>query len=130
VPLRDRVRLERLCRYGLRPPVAADRLHLTADGHVVLDLRHRWVDGTSRLVFEPVELLQRLAALTPRARINLLLYYGVLGARVPRPYRSGDGSCSTARTTRPDTTPRPALCARAAAPSGELCLSRSLHVLD
>jgi len=28
-----------------------------------------------------VELLERLAALTPRPRINLLLYYGVLGAR-------------------------------------------------
>ena len=27
------------------------------------------------------ELLERLAALTPRPRINLLLYYGVLGAR-------------------------------------------------
>ena len=30
---------------------------------------------------EPAELLERLAALTPRPRINLLLYYGVLGAR-------------------------------------------------
>lgn len=33
------------------------------------------------LVFEPLELLERLASLTPRPRINLLLYYGVLGAR-------------------------------------------------
>ena len=56
-------------------------LHLTADGQVVLDLRHRWADGTTQLLFEPVELLERLAALTPRPRINLLLYYGVLGAR-------------------------------------------------
>ena len=81
VSARDRARLERLCRYALRPPVAADRLHLTADGQVVLDLRHRWADGTTQLLFEPVELLERLAALTPRPRINLLLYYGVLGAR-------------------------------------------------
>jgi len=81
VPPRDRARLERLCRYALRPPIAADRLHLTADGQVVLDLRHRWADGTTQLLFEPVELLERLAALTPRPRINLLLYYGVLGAR-------------------------------------------------
>jgi hypothetical protein len=71
----------RLCRYALRPPIAADRLHLTADGQVILDLRHRWADGTTQLRFEPVELLERLAALTPRPRINLLLYYGVLGAR-------------------------------------------------
>jgi hypothetical protein len=81
VPPRDRARLERLCRYALRPSIAADRLHLTADGQVVLDLRHRWADGTTQLLFEPVELLERLAALTPRPRINLLLYYGVLGSR-------------------------------------------------
>ena len=47
---------------------------------MVLDLRHRWADGTTQPLFEPVELLERLAALTPRPRINLLLYYDVLGA--------------------------------------------------
>jgi hypothetical protein len=40
--------------------------------------RARWTDGTTHLVFDP---LQRLAALTPRPRISLVLYYGVLGAR-------------------------------------------------
>jgi hypothetical protein len=44
-------------------------------------LRQRWSDGTTHLLFEPLELLERLAALTPRPRINLVLYYGVLGAR-------------------------------------------------
>jgi hypothetical protein len=47
VPAPDRARLERLCRYALRPPIAHDRIHLTADGQVVLDLRHRWADGTT-----------------------------------------------------------------------------------
>jgi hypothetical protein len=68
VPPRDRARLERLCRYALRPPIAADRLHLTADGQVVIDLRHRWADGTTQLLFEPLELLERLVALTPDDR--------------------------------------------------------------
>jgi hypothetical protein len=54
---------------------------LTADGQAIPDLRHRWTDGTTQLLFEPVELLERLAALTRRPRINLLLYNGVLGAR-------------------------------------------------
>jgi hypothetical protein len=36
------------------------------------------VDGTTHLLFEPVELLEKLAALTPRPRINLILYRGVL----------------------------------------------------
>ena len=46
-----------------------------------LALRHPWRDGTTGLVFDPVEFLGRLAVLVPRPRINLLLYYGVLGAR-------------------------------------------------
>jgi hypothetical protein len=81
VPPRDRSQLERLCRYALRPPVAQDRLHRTPEGQVVVELRHQWADGTTHLAFDPLELLERLAALTPRPRINLVLYYGVLGAR-------------------------------------------------
>jgi hypothetical protein len=78
VPADDRVRLEELCRYMLRPPVAQDRLRLTGDGRVLLELKSEWHDGTSHLLFEPLELLEKLAALTPRPRINLVLYHGVL----------------------------------------------------
>jgi hypothetical protein len=81
VPAGQRDRLERVCRYVLRPPVAIDRLHLTDDGRVRLSLRHPWSDGTTDLVFTPLELLERLAVLVPRPRINLILYFGVLGAR-------------------------------------------------
>ena len=66
---------------GLRPPVGQDRLQLMPDGTAVLELRRRWTDGTTHLVFDPVELLERLAALTPRPRINLILYHGVLAPR-------------------------------------------------
>ena len=48
---------------------------------MLLVLKRRWADGTTHLVFDPTELLERLAAITPRPRINLILYYGVLGAR-------------------------------------------------
>ena len=81
VPADQRDRLERICRYALRPPVAHDRLQLTDDGQVRLELRRPWADGTTHLLFDPVELLERLAALTPRPRINLILYYGVLAPR-------------------------------------------------
>jgi hypothetical protein len=81
VPWRDRARLERVCRYAMRPPVAHDRIRLTDQGQVLLELRHRWADGTTHVLFDPVELLERLASLTPRPRINLVLYYGVLSAR-------------------------------------------------
>ena len=111
VPARDRARLERLCRYALRPPVAHERIHLTSEGQVVLDLRHRWADGTTRLVFDPVELLERLAALTPRPRINLLLYYGVLGARSA--WRARIAGSGVERSTETAGTPS-ARCAIAA----------------
>ena len=38
----------------------------------------RWAEGTTHLRFDPLELLERLAVLTPRPRVNLILYYGVL----------------------------------------------------
>jgi len=78
VPADDRTALERLCRYILRPPIAQDRLQLTPDGRVAVALKTAWADGTTHLLFEPVELLTKLAVLTPRPRINLLLYHGVL----------------------------------------------------
>jgi len=92
----QRDRLERLCRYALRPTVAQDRLRLMAERQVVLQLRHPWADGTTHLLFDPIEMLERLAVLTlrqaqghpeqrrgmiPRPRINLILYHGVLGPR-------------------------------------------------
>jgi hypothetical protein len=84
VPAGQRDRLERVCRYALRPPVAIERLHLTEDALVRLSLRQPWHDGTTDLVFTPIEFLERLAVLVPRPRINLVLYFGVLGARASR----------------------------------------------
>jgi hypothetical protein len=37
----------------------------------------------THLRFDPLELLERLAVLTPRPRVNLVLYYGVLAPRAP-----------------------------------------------
>jgi len=77
-PAGHRHRLERLCRYTLRPPIAEERLRMAADEQVLLRLRHRWSDGTTHLVFDPLELLERLAVITSRPRINLILYHGIL----------------------------------------------------
>jgi hypothetical protein len=76
-----RDRLEQVCRYVLRPPIGGERLEMLASGDVRLQLRRPWRDGTTALMFTPSELLERLAVLVPRPRVNLLLYYGVLGAR-------------------------------------------------
>jgi hypothetical protein len=74
----QRDRLERLCRYVLRPPVAGERLRVLDDGDLLLALQRRWSDGTTHLRFSPAEFLERLAVLIPRPRINLVSYHGVL----------------------------------------------------
>jgi putative transposase len=81
VSANDRAGLERLCRYVLRPPFAQERLRLRHDGRVALELKTVWHDGTRELVFEPLEFLERLAAMTPRPETNLLICHGVLASR-------------------------------------------------
>jgi hypothetical protein len=109
VPAGEVAHLERVCRYALRPPIAHDRIRLTSEGDVLLELRHRWRDGTTHLRFHPVELLERLASLTPRPRINLVLYYGVLAAhaawrsRLPRPGQLAGNARSSPPTSVRET---------------------------
>src|SRR5262245_65029137 len=78
---KERAGLERLCRYILRPPFAQERRRLRSDGRVALELRTAWHDGTREVVFDPQELRERLAAMTPRPETNLLICHGVLAAR-------------------------------------------------
>jgi len=90
----EREKLERLCRYIRRPEVSTERLSLTAQGNI----RYRLVapahpahatfvhpctaktpyrDGTTDVVFEPLDFMARLAALVPTPRVNLTRYHGV-----------------------------------------------------
>ena len=66
VQANDRARLGRLCRYLLRPPIASDRLSSKPDGRLLFRLKKPWRDGTRHILFEPIELLEKLAALVPR----------------------------------------------------------------
>src|SRR6266705_6169390 len=81
VSANDRAGVERLCRYVLRPPFAQERLRLRGDGRIALELKRAWYDGTRELEFEPLEFLERLAAMTPRPETNLLICHGVLAPR-------------------------------------------------
>jgi len=81
VPARDRQRLERMLRYLLRPPIAESRLKELPDGEILLNLKHPWRDGTTGIIFEPVEFLGKVAAIIPRPHINQIIYHGALGAR-------------------------------------------------
>jgi hypothetical protein len=86
VPSNDRRRLERLCRYVARPPLALDRLEAMADGRLAYRLKTRWRDGTTHVVMERHELLERLAPLIPPPRAHQVRYHGVLA-----PCASGRG---------------------------------------
>ena len=84
VPARDRGRLERLCRYVARPPLCGERLSRLGDGRLLYRLKRRWSDGTLAMVFEPHELIEKLAALVPPPRLNLVRYHGVLAPAFPQ----------------------------------------------
>ena len=78
VPARDRRRLERLCRYVARPPLARERLEERLDGRLALKLKTRWRDGTTHIVMERSELVERLVPLIPPPRAHQVRYHGVL----------------------------------------------------
>ena len=83
VAANDRGRLTELCRYLCRPPFGQHRLKQLNDGRMAVALQRPWEDGTTHLVFTPMELLERLVPLVPRPRIHLLLYHGVLAPNAP-----------------------------------------------
>jgi len=53
----QREKLERLCRYVSRPPVAVDRMALTSSGQVRYTLKTPYRDGTTHIVLEPLDLM-------------------------------------------------------------------------
>ena len=75
--------------------MAQDRLRLLDDGRIALTLKTVWTDGTRQLVFEPLDLLEKLVALIPRPRINLVLYHGVLAPHAS--WRHSPFPCSARR---------------------------------
>jgi hypothetical protein len=78
VPARDRRRLERLCRYVSRPPLANERLEERTDGRLLLRLKTRWRDGTTHIAMERSELIERLVPLIPPPRAHQVRYHGIL----------------------------------------------------
>ena len=107
----DRKGLERLCRYGSRPPVAADRLARLPDGRLSYRLKTPWSNGATHVLFEPLELVERLAVLVPAPRLNLIRFHGVLApAAKCRPSivkasisrLDADASCDCETESKPD----------------------------
>ena len=78
-------KLERLCRYITRPAITEKRLSLTNHGKVRYELKTPYRDGTTHVIFEPVDFIAKLAALIPKPRVNLTRLDE--GHPCPSPYR-------------------------------------------
>jgi len=81
----ERKKLERLCRYISRPVVSERRLSLTSSGNIRYQLKTPYRDGTTHVIFEPLDFMARLAALVPKPRVNLTQFHGVFARAPDRP---------------------------------------------
>jgi hypothetical protein len=77
VSANDKAGRERLCRYLHRPPLAQSRLDVLPGGNVRLGLKRTFSDGTTHVVYEPLDFLSKLAALVPPARMHRTRYHGL-----------------------------------------------------
>ena len=55
------------------------RFRPSPDGRLTYRLKTPWRNGTTHVIFEPLELLEKLAVLVPAPRANLIRYHGVVG---------------------------------------------------
>jgi hypothetical protein len=74
----DKAGLERLCNYVSRPPLAQGSLQKLSGDTLSFKLKTPWDDGTTHLILSPIELIEKLAALVPLPRVNLVRYHGCL----------------------------------------------------
>ena len=112
--INQRHKLEQLCRYITRPAIANERLQRNRTGDVVLQLKSPYQDGTTHIVMSPLEFMQRLAALVPRPRLNLIRFDGVLAPNAKLRPQLIPGRAVTANNTAddPDGAPHHARSAR------------------
>jgi hypothetical protein len=122
--LHMRGHLEKLLRYCARPPISDERLSLDARGQVVLRLKTPWYDGTTHVVYEPIDFVFKARSIgSASAQKSRCLPRRALCERGLAEARGGLRSSSSVGVDRVGTTrrrqgvgPR----ASASAPAGEL----------
>lgn len=73
----QRDKVERLCCYIARPAVSTHRMARLADGTICYELKTPYKNGTTHVVFEPLDFIARLASLVPKPRVHLTRFHGV-----------------------------------------------------
>ncbi|MCP3861107.1 MAG: transposase [Phycisphaeraceae bacterium] len=84
-------RLAHMSRYLVRPVVAGDRVHETADGRVLLDIPPDPKTGATALVLDPLEWIRRITNQIPEPRSHLVRYYGAYANRCRARFRAEEG---------------------------------------
>ena len=102
----QRDKLERLCRYIARPAVSTERLSLTASGKVRYELKTPYRDGTTHVIFDPLDFMARLAALVPKPRVNLTRFHGVFSpnSKLRAQVTNGHAQKQTGKAAASNTT--------------------------
>ncbi|MBW9264945.1 MAG: transposase [Candidatus Thiodiazotropha sp. (ex. Lucinisca nassula)] len=110
----ERQKLERLCRYISRPAVSEKRLTLTPSGNIRYQLKTPYSDGTTHVIFEPLDFIAKLAALVPKPRVNLTRFHGVFAPNSKYrteviPARRGKGNPSQSKEAKTPVQRRQAM---------------------
>src|SRR5881296_4231100 len=114
LPAHRRQKLENLCRYMLRPPLAVERLERLSGGRLAYRMKTPWRDGTTHVIMSDGELVEKLAALVPPPRFHLVRYFGILASAakqrpsiVPVPPPASTAESCEHRNTAEEQNPRP-----------------------
>ena len=83
-----------------RPAVSDGRLSILSNGHIRLQLKTPYHNGTTHLIFEPLDFISKLASLIPPPRIHLTRFHGLYAPnakyrRLITPSKRGNGDPST-----------------------------------
>ncbi len=102
----QRDKVERLCRYIARPAVSTHRMERLPDGKISYKLKTAYKNGTTHVVFEPLDFIARLAALVPKPRFHLTRFHGVFAPNSKhRGMVTSDGKAQTPSTAATDSPP-------------------------
>jgi hypothetical protein len=75
---KNRMGLERLCRYTARPAVAESRLSYNSEGSILYELKKPFRDGSTHVKFSKLEFMEKIMCLIPPPRHHLIRFHGVL----------------------------------------------------
>jgi hypothetical protein len=104
----DRKRLERVCKYLSRPPIAEERLRWLPDGNIAVTLKRAWRGNITELKFKPHAFLARMANLLPPPGFHMVRFYGFLAPSSPLRPRILPKPPDPAKTKQATAPERPA----------------------